>query len=313
MVSLHRFARGAVAIAIPVLVGCSDIDGPAADDPFTDLSAWSQPENLGTVVNLVDYDTRSGGISMDGMSLYFQSIRPGGKGGFDIWVTHRQSVSSPWEAPRNVASLNSAGLETNAYPTPDGRSLFFTKGGGTCGNNDLYVATRENVNDDLAWGAPVNLGCVINSSSLDAAPVYLEDARTGKEYLYFSSNRPGGPGDNDFYVSTRQPDGTWGAAVVIPEISTIDHDNKLTIRRDGLELLFSSNRPGGSTALASFNVWSSSRATTSSPWSAPVVAIPAAGLPVLSHDGMSVFMVGAQAQPFVLNDIFVSNRRRGGT
>src|SRR5437773_11608401 len=66
------------------------------------------------------------------------------------------------------------------------------------------------------WSAPVNLGPTVNTGSIDAGPALSKDG----ESLYFHSNRPGGFGGNDIWVSqrTRRGDG-WGAAVkLVPTI-----------------------------------------------------------------------------------------------
>jgi hypothetical protein len=78
---------------------------------------------------------------------------------------------------------------------------------GGCGGQDLWVSTRASTAD--AWSMPVNLDpinpatgeptCVTNSSSVDGAMALSWDGTT----LYFFSNRPGGFGGNDLWVSTR--------------------------------------------------------------------------------------------------------------
>lgn len=60
------------------------------------------------------------------------------------------------------------------------------------------------------WSAPVNLGPVINSASSDQGPAISKDGLT----LYFHSNRPGGLGAFDMWVSQRASvDDPWGAPV----------------------------------------------------------------------------------------------------
>jgi hypothetical protein len=76
-----------------------------------------------------------------------------------------------------------------------------------CGSQDLWVSTRASTADD--WSTPINLDpvdpatgkptCVTNSSAVDGAMALSWDATT----LYFFSNRPGGFGGNDLYMSTR--------------------------------------------------------------------------------------------------------------
>lgn len=65
--------------------------------------------------------------------------------------------------------------------------------------NDIYSATRATVDD--AWSTPVNLGPNVNgtSASSETRPSLSWDGTT----LYFGSNRAGGEGDSDHYVSKR--------------------------------------------------------------------------------------------------------------
>ena len=83
--------------------------------------------------------------------------------------------------------------------------------------------------------------------------------------LYFSSDRPGGPGSFDTYVSMRLPNGRFSPPALVAELSSGDVDYLPAVRKDGLELFLTSNRPGGG-----MDIWSSTRSSTSEPWSAPV-------------------------------------------
>src|SRR5260370_39271 len=110
---------------------------------------------------------------------------------------------------------------------------------------DLCVARRQDKRDDFSWGPPENLGCVVNGPYADNGPTYFEDETTGITTLYFTSTRPGGPGDYDIYASTRVGDeGEFGPAVMVPELSGPGRDTRTAIRRDGLEIFLSSDTTG---------------------------------------------------------------------
>src|SRR3989442_1185646 len=84
----------------------------------------------------------------------------------------------------------------------DGRELmFWSPRGGGLGGNDLWVSTRQTIHD--SWSPPVSAGTTLNSSFDDVTPSVSWDGRT----LIFASNRPGGSGGNDIYMSTRTPSG----------------------------------------------------------------------------------------------------------
>ncbi|MFX8945995.1 hypothetical protein ABTN08_20450, partial [Acinetobacter baumannii] len=53
------------------------------------------------------------------------------------------------------------------------------------------------------------MGTAINTDFWESSPAISPDKQT----LYFSSNRPGGYGGRDLYVSYRKPNGTWSPAV----------------------------------------------------------------------------------------------------
>jgi hypothetical protein len=69
------------------------------------------------------------------------------------------------------------------------------------GGADLWVSTRQTVFD--SWSAPVNLGPVVNSASNDAPSYLSSDGRV----LFMTSDRPGGFGAGDLYVTTREKGG----------------------------------------------------------------------------------------------------------
>jgi hypothetical protein len=64
-------------------------------------------------------------------------------------------------------------------------------------STDIWIATRNSVHD--AWSLPVNLGAVVNTGFAENQPYLSADGRT----LFFASDRPGGCGGNDLYMSTR--------------------------------------------------------------------------------------------------------------
>src|SRR5438132_12554833 len=75
------------------------------------LSMWSEPVNLGPVVNTSSSD-RIPALSPDGLSLYLSSNRPGGIGTEDIWVSQRASLNDSWDLPQDLGpSINMRGRQ----------------------------------------------------------------------------------------------------------------------------------------------------------------------------------------------------------
>jgi len=269
------------------------------------FGAWGEPINLGAVVNSPFNDNHPA-ISKDDLSLYISSDRPGGVNGLnprafsEIWVSRRAAPDSEWGAPRTLGDVvNGAGFNT-AVPnfSPDGHLMFFnsTRPGG-CGGSDLWVSRRKHARDDFGWEAPVNLGCNVNGPADETAPTYFEDEETGTDILYFTSTRSGGAGGNDLYASTLGDDGTFGPPVLVAELSTASNETRTAIRRDGLEMLLASNRPGGlaATGIGANDIWVSTRKTTEAPWSSPTnLGRPVNsefedGAPALSRDGATMY------------------------
>ena len=239
-------------------------------------SDWSDPVNLGPIVNSVN-DEFGVTISKDGLSLYFHSNSAEGFGGTDIWVSRRPSVDDPWESPENLGpTVNTEHNENTPKLSLDGHRLYFASNRpGGFGGGDIYVSRRRDKRDDLAWEPPHNLGSGVNGPANDGGPAPFEDDATGILALYFFSARPGGPGGADIYVSTLQADETFGPSVLVEELSSPSADIVPDLSRDGREIFITSNRPGSVPfpppfTGRSFDLWTSTRASTNDPWSIPV-------------------------------------------
>lgn len=103
------------------------------------------------------------------------------------------------------------------------------------------------------WAAPVNLGAAINTGSSE---VQLGIAPNGKS-LYVASSRPGGFGDVDIWVSSKQPDGGWGPLVNVgTNVNSAALEASPTLSIDGHYLYFGSRRAGGKGGL---DCWRSHR------------------------------------------------------
>jgi WD40 repeat protein len=231
------------------------------------LSAWGTPVNLGPVVNSPFLDGGAG-ISRNGLSLYFHSNRPGGFGDTDIWVSRRASAHDPWGPPVNLGpNINTSFAETVPTISRDGHWMFFASARpGGQGGIDIWASRRTHTHDDFGWQPPLNLGPNVNSAVFDAGPTYLAGHGVFPPTLFFVSTRPGGFGGNDVYASELLLDGVFGPSTHVSELSSPSNDNRPTIRRDGQEIIFFSNRPGG---VGGNDLWVSTRASLGSGWTLP--------------------------------------------
>ena len=232
-------------------------------------SDWSAPVNLGPVINSGLSD-QGPAISKDGLSLYFTSNRSGSIGGFDMYVSQRASVDDAWSSPVNLGpTVNTTSDEGNPAFSRDGHYLFFqSKRPGGFGGIDLWVAYREHTHDDFDWQLPVNLGATINSIADDNGPAYFDNEDEGAPQLYFGSLRTGGLGGADIYVSEQMADGSFGPAVLVTDLSSSVNENRPSIRHDGREIFFQSNRTGPFGANA--DLWVATRDSTLDAWALPV-------------------------------------------
>ena len=158
---------------------------------------WGEAVNLGPRINTSTHDVTPR-ISIDGLSLYFASYRPGGYGSSDIWVSTRATTDDDWGEPKNLGQpLNS---EISHYaPTfsADGCTLFlFSRHPEP---TYILMTTRATTDDD--WDTPVKLGPPINNSYDNFKPEISAD----DSILYFSSTRPGGDGGYDIWQAPILP------------------------------------------------------------------------------------------------------------
>src|SRR5688572_5370081 len=95
---------------------------------------------------------------------------------------------------------------------------------GTFGVMDLWVSWRAHTRDDFGWQPPVNLGPYVNTSSSDQGASFIENDETGIPVLLFTSDRPGGAGALDIYLSALAADGSFGPATSVAELNTPQAD-----------------------------------------------------------------------------------------
>lgn len=210
--------------------------------------------------------------SRDGLAIYTASAREEGSDDLDIWANVRADLDSPFgEAHKLPEPVN--GDANDFCPTPlEGPYLLFvsTRDGG-CGGGDIYLSRQ------LPWGAysdPINLGCAEtgdgpNGPGAEFSPGIVQTWRG--TFLYYSTDIGG---DQDIYVSRMRRDGSFGPGHPVYGLNTGDDDRMPTVSRDGLEIVFSSNRAswgGGNPAGApGQDVYYAKRKTVWHAWSEPV-------------------------------------------
>ncbi len=286
----------------------------AATGAAAKLGDWSAPVNLGPVVNSPFLD-QGPAISPDGLALYFNSNRPGGLGGDDIWVARREKESDPWGTPFNLgAPVNTPFDERVPAFSRDARTLFLASSHPDgFGVRDVWMSQRQDPDDDFGWGPLVNLGSNVNTAADEAGSALFEHGDDA--VLIFNSARPGPPGTGlfDLYVSVRDDDGSFGPATLIAELSTPLVEARPTISRDGREIFFTR----GPTTAGPFDLWTATRENRRDPWSeatdlGPVVNSVANDVrPWLSRDARTLFFDSARAGGSGAADLWLTTRESG--
>lgn len=321
-----------VSLALPL--GCTEHGslppeprfGVAADVIGGDASEWSEPVNLGPIVNSPAVENGPE-LSPDELSLYFNSQRPNSHCpaatcDHDIWVSRRACRDCAWEAPVNLGpNINTPQTDGTPALSPDGHLLFFTSNGrGGHGGEDLWVSRRTNTNDDFGWGPPVNLGPGVNTSINETSAAFLPGrGENGRHTLYFVRWATTVADFDIYQVSVTRNGEAVGSAAPVNELNlpgVLDSDP--TIRADGREVIFWSNsgRPGGEGDL---DIWVATRCSVRDAWSAPRTIGPPVNtshggefVPALSHDGRTLIFVGNMLRggSFGRQDLWMSTRTR---
>ena len=105
----------------------------------------------------------------------------------------------------------------------------------------LTVSGQPGISNFSDWSAPVNLGPVVNSTFAEGGPAISKNGLS----LYFHSERPGGYGSTDIWVSQRaNRNDPWGPPAHLgPAVNTAGLEAVAALSRDEHLLFFSSDRP----------------------------------------------------------------------
>ncbi|HEX8546326.1 MAG TPA: OmpA family protein [Cytophagaceae bacterium] len=161
--------------------------------------SWSKPHSLLGRVNSQDSET-SICISSDGSTIYFTSDKPGGKGGFDIYMS-KLDFRQEWGKPVNLGDvINTPFDEEGPFLDLDGKTLYFSsKAHKGMGSFDLFKSVYDSTSKK--WSTPENMGYPINTADDDMYFVLSGDGKHG----YYASVREDGSGEKDIYEISMPP------------------------------------------------------------------------------------------------------------
>jgi len=191
---------------------------------------WGEPVRVGGPINTSAWED-SPGISADGNTLFFSRGRHdvGKRESVNVFVSRK--VGRDWTMP-TAADFNMQPYPTSAVKPKDAQMVYFAsvRPGGH-GQGDIYFASAQ---PGGRWSKGGNLGPPVNSKYNESEPCPTSDGST----LYFTSDRPGGMGGMDTWVSSKV-DGKWGEPVNIGAPANSRHDDlQPFITADGKSLYF---------------------------------------------------------------------------
>lgn len=190
------------------------------------------PQNLGDSINTTQ-DEYYPSFTIDDSTFVFTRRGEGIREDFIQSTLHKNGYSK-WK--KIDGSINVEPSKGGINISQDGEWLIFAGNfpGKGDGDFDLFIS----YNTPTGWSEPVNLGYSINTEFWESSPSLSPD----KNALYFSSNRPGGYGGKDLYVSYRKPNGQWTPAENMgPNINTKGDELAPCIHADNQSLYFTSN------------------------------------------------------------------------
>ncbi|MBI1371368.1 MAG: protein kinase [Phycisphaera sp.] len=156
---------------------------------------WGEPEAMS--INSDKNDLQPS-ISGDGLALVLCSDREG-SATRDLWMSTRASRDAPWSTPTNLGDpVNTAYAEISPELSSDGLVLLFSSHREKAGRMapDLWMSSRPALT--APWSEPVRIDA-LSSDQWDTEPSLSRDGAT----LYFHSDRDGGKGKSDIWMSRR--------------------------------------------------------------------------------------------------------------
>jgi len=213
--------------------------------------------SLGDNIN-TEYVEHSPSVSADERFLVFTSRRKTPKGKKDSDGQYFEDIYSSyntgkdWNIPKRISELSTMGHDASVSVSADGRTMLLYRADITSRAEeagDIYISHRKG----NKWSKPEKLKGGINTSFKESHAAFSNDGKT----IYFTSNRPGGKGGMDIYLSIQNKLGVWQKPVNLgDEINTEYDEIGPFFHADGKTLFFSSK---GHKTIGGFDFFSSER------------------------------------------------------
>jgi outer membrane protein OmpA-like peptidoglycan-associated protein len=276
---IQNCKNGMELMKTPVEVKIKNL-GPVINSPYPDyVPALTADESV--LIFTSRRDNSTGGIKID--NQYFE----------DIYISTRKGNS--WTPPEKLGNeINTPSHDACVGISPDGQQVFIYKVEEGKYYGDLYVSTLTGE----TWSKPKSLGPNINTPYWEPCATITADHKT----LFFVSNKKGGVGGTDIYMSKRQPNGEFGPAKLLGlEINTPKDEFSPFIHPDGKTLYFSSK---GHNSMGGYDIFS----CTINPETGQVLTKPVnLGYPINTADDEVYFVWSADNKR-----AYFSSEREGG-
>ena len=216
-------------------------------------------EKMGNEINTFNPEY-SASISGNGKVLVFTSRRVDSEGGEvdemsdqlyfeDIYISMWNDTTEEWSKSRPVeGSVNTETHDAVLSISPDGKSLYVYRNEiGETKSGDIYIS-RKGKENKFGSAKPLDKGRNVNSSYFESSASVTEDGNT----IYFVSDRNGGKGLADIYMS-RKEGKEWGKAINLGDsINTTSDEKCVFIHPDGKLLYFTSE---GHNSMGSYDIF----------------------------------------------------------
>lgn len=253
--------------------GAADASGPCV------WSAFGEPRR---VFGIVGDDDWLGSVSEDGKTLivdrYFLETQN------DLFITRRSSVGNPFDTAVAVDELNSAAQDSTGVLVRGGLEIYFSSGREPTPFSGLWRASRATA--DGVFEVPTQV------EELNVGGDASEQTLTPDGLIvYFTSARPGSSSADIWFAVRSGPDALFSAPQLAAELNSDAVDRGPGISADGLEIFFSSERPGGAGEL---DLWRATRPSLDQPFGPPenvaeLNTINDEVFPRLSGDGSTLY------------------------
>lgn len=252
--------------------------------------------NMGREINS-RFDEYAPSITADGKQLFFTARRSDTEGGEidehgdykfyeDIYTSKWNEEKGEWETSYGVDGfVNTPMYDAVLSVNPQGNQMFIYKNN-VNNAGDIFVSTLDVHQDE--WRAPEKLPRPINSSYFEGSCSITSNGN----FLYFISERQGGLGQGDIYVSEKKSNGDWGGPKSLGNVINTEMDEKFVfIHPNGKTIYFSSD---GHQTMGSYDIFKSE--FVNGQWSIPINL----GFPINTVNEESTFSLTKDNQKLLI-------------